>query len=146
MYLVPEDASAQIEPGEPSGTSTAVYNRDPMFPVGAMYVHPRDAVEMGLAQFSSLTNSETLQSLQVGGQPGLVDRNAFDIGTGFRMLDAHNFRGDIVTVPSDVQYGANGDAGGSGPDYSTQYALGLAANAYPSISDQESRALISSHI
>jgi hypothetical protein len=72
----------------------------------------------------------------VGGEPGAVNRNAYVVG-GMPAPDAHDFRGDHPVIPARV-VGAYGDVGNT-DDYASDYALGIAANAYPDVTMEESQ-------
>lgn len=75
---------------------------------------------------------------EVGGVPGAVNRNAY-VDSGIPVLyDAHDFRGDHAVIPSHYPYGSYGDAGDSSNDPTVQYAQGIAANAYPDITSEQS--------
>ena len=73
---------------------------------------------------------------EIGGERGAVNRNAY-VDNSMYMSDAHDFRGDHAVIPQHYPYGSYGDVGSS-DDYATQYALGIASNAYPDISTTES--------
>lgn len=75
---------------------------------------------------------------EIGGQTGEANRNAYVLGGIPVTYDAHDFRGDHAHIPAHFPYGAYGDVGQNNDDGASQYAAGIAANAYPSITTEQS--------
>jgi hypothetical protein len=75
---------------------------------------------------------------EVGGETGEANRNAYVLGGIPVTYDAHDFRGDHAHIPVHFPYGAYGDVGENSDDHPTQYAHGIAANAYPEVTTEQS--------
>lgn len=134
MTTVPYEAS--LVPSEGSGNT--VY--DPGFPIPAVQFHGTDMAELIEAKPSEFVQWTDLD-YEIGGAPGLADRNAYSLHGIENYTDAHDFRGDHATIPLRDGHGANGDVGGD--DYSDQYAQAIASDAYPDVTREESWANIS---
>lgn len=74
---------------------------------------------------------------EIGGETGEANRNAYVLGGIPVTFDAHDFRGDHAHIPHHGPYGSYGDVGNT-DDYGSQYAAGIAANAYPDMTTEQS--------
>lgn len=74
---------------------------------------------------------------EIGGGTGAANRNAYVLNGVPVTFDAHDFRGDHAHIPAHYPYGNYGDVGNT-DDYASQYAQGIAANAYPDLTTEES--------
>lgn len=127
--VVPDEAS--VLPSDGSGVT--VY--DAGFPIPPALFHGTDEAYLSASTPNPFVEWTDLD-YEIGGDTGLVDRNAYVLGGITNYSDAHDFRGDhVILEPRDAN-GAYGDA--SGDDYATSYALGIAAQGYPDISREES--------
>lgn len=123
------------------GSGNTVY--DPGFPIppvmfhGTDMAHPSPIAETNTVAWSDL-------DYEIGGDMGLVDRNAFTNNGIANYTDAHDFRGDHVPVPIRGAGGGYGDVGWD--DYSNQYANAVAAQGYPDTTREESWADLSAGI
>lgn len=138
LAVSPYEGSAEpIPSGEFEGGVT-VY--DPYFPLHPAVIKGTDtAVFDGQAPGGYVEWTDL--DYEIGGQAGLVNRNAFILG-GLEAPDAHDFRGDHAIVPRREISGTYGDVGSS-DDFAGEYAQGIAAQGYPDISREESWSRIS---
>lgn len=129
--VVPDEASTLPPVDTESGNT--VY--DVWSPIPPAFLHNTDEAYLSTSTPDAFVQWSELD-YEIGGAPGLVDRNAYVLGGITNYSDAHDFRGDhVILTPRDAG-GSYGDA--SGDDYSNAYALGVAAQGYPDVSREES--------
>jgi hypothetical protein len=116
------------------GPGNTVY--DPGFPINSASYHNTDmAIERSNPPSDFVQWSEI--DYELGGNAGLVDRNAYVLGGIDNYSDAHDFRGDHVTLKPRDAGGNYGDVGNS-DDASNYYSAGIAAQSYPDVTREES--------
>lgn len=130
---------ADLQHNDQPGGVTPYYGDDgyPAATFSNPVFHQTDMTEDGISRWPTDIVEWTELDLDIGGGPGLADRNAYVLG-GLEKPDAHDFRGDHALVPREAIMGSYGDVGYGSEDYPTQYTQGVAAQDYETPTSEES--------